>query len=101
MCRRSEKKQSSLCKETKEVGYKRTWQQCRVKVNNTILKYQKIKDSIRRSRKSRKGFEFFQQVGVVLGTRPALKLTILVSSCTGRKCSCHKSRVYTYSCLPC
>ena len=60
-----------IAKEMNEMGYERTWQQCRVKVKNIIYKYRKTRDSNRRSGKGRQEFKFYNEVDAVLGTRPA------------------------------
>ena len=71
-----------IAKQMNEMGYERTWQQCRVKVKNIISKYRKIRDSNRRSGKGRQEFEFYNEVDAVLGTRPASEPAVVLSSCT-------------------
>ena len=73
---RSKKKRSSLWKDiqsTKAMGYKRTRQQCPVKVKNihVVAQYGKIRDSKRRSGRGRKEFPFHNEMNAVFVGRPA------------------------------
>ena len=72
-----------IASEMNKMGYKRTWQQCRVKVKNVVSKYRKIRDSNRRSGRGRKEFAFHHEVDAVLGTRPASEPAVLLSSTGG------------------
>ena len=63
------------------LGYQRTWIQCRVKVKNLIATYRKIKDNNNRSGQGRSDFLFFDLLDRILGTRPASRPTNILSSC--------------------
>ena len=63
------------------LGYQRTWIQCRVKVKSLIATHRKIKDNNNQSGQGRSDFLFFDLLDRILGTRPASRPTNILSSC--------------------
>ena len=69
-----------LAKRMEELGYHRTWSQCRVKIKNLVAKYRKIKDKNRITGNNRQDFVFYTALDSVLGTRPASQPDTIISS---------------------
>ena len=58
-----------------ELGYERTWIQCREKIRNLRKDYKKVTDHNRTSGKGRKTCKFFKELDEILGCRPATRPT--------------------------
>ena len=89
-----------IAKEMAELGFERTWQQCRTKVKNLTQKFRKVntcselldnylhyhcatfkvKDSNRVSGKQRTTCPYFEELDAILGTRAASSPAILLES---------------------
>ena len=65
-----------------ELGYHRTWSQCRVKIKNLVAKYRKIRDGNNITGNNRQDFVFYNALDSVLGTRPASQPDTIISSDT-------------------
>ena len=64
-------------------GFRRTWDQCREKIRK---QYKDIVDIHGETGRGRKKFKFFEELDSVLGSRPATKPGIVVSSEAGIEC---------------
>ena len=67
-------------------GFRRTWDQCRGKIKKLRKQYKNIIDIHGETGRGRKKFKFFQELDSVLGSRPATKPGIVVSSEAGVEC---------------
>uniref|UniRef100_A0A1X7TPP6 Myb/SANT-like DNA-binding domain-containing protein n=1 Tax=Amphimedon queenslandica TaxID=400682 RepID=A0A1X7TPP6_AMPQE len=67
-------------------GFRRTWDQCREKIKKLRKQYKDIVDIHGETGRGRKKFKFFEELDSVLGSRPATKPQIVVSSEAGIEC---------------
>ena len=72
-----------ICKELNDKGYSRNWEQCREKVKKLRKQYKDIVDIHGETGRGRKKFKFFEELDAVLGSRPATKPKLVVSSDAG------------------
>ena len=64
-------------------GYTRTWDQCRQKVKNLRKNYKDVVENNSETGRKHKIFKYFDEMGAILGSRPATKPSIMICSYKG------------------
>ena len=89
-CKRNQGVFEKIAKELQEVGFGRTYQQCRKKIKKLRMEYRKVKDGRNKTGEDRKEWEFFDGLDDILGTKPSTQPPIVIdtSEATGEmECS--------------
>lgn len=69
-----------VSKEMHELGYEKTWAQCRTKIKNLLARYRKVKDGNRITGRGRCVCPFYDEIDSIVGTRAASEPPILLDS---------------------
>ena len=72
----------NISKKMSELGHKRDWQQCRVKIKKLKKNYREVKDHNRETGRGRKTCKFFKELDAILGHRPASVPAVLLDTGT-------------------
>ena len=62
---------SNIAKQLNDLGYRRTWEQCKTKIKNLKKKYKDVKDHNGEMGRGRKTCKFFAELDEILGHLPA------------------------------
>ena len=74
------KNHEKIAKELQEVGYERTYQQCRDKVKKLKGEYRKAKDKKNKTGTDNKHWDYFEPLDAILGHKPATQPPIIVDT---------------------
>ena len=79
-CRRNREVYEKIVSRTKEAGYDRSIDQCRIKIKKLKQDYRKIKDKHGETGEERKSWCFYEAVDSILGVKPTTRPPVVVDT---------------------